>query len=510
VSSRTKVVGAATALVARVQAAKANTLRVLWAGIDESATAFAARVKRAAPAQVICVAPHGYTVPADSRAVYLPLKLFRLFHPTRPSRYRVAHGGRGSAKSWTIARVLLLLALERPLRVLCAREFQKSIAESAHRLLEDQINSLGLARFFTVQNQSITSITGSEFIFEGLHANVNKIKSLEGIDICWVEEAAKVSANSWAILTPTIRKPKSEIWVNFNPEDDDDPTYQRFVIKPSPDAAVLHVTYADNPWFPPELERERLYDLSVDAGAHAHVWLGQCRRQSDAQILKGKIVVEAFTPPALPPDATQEQRDSFLPWNGPYQGADWGFSQDPTTLVRCWVTPDRRKLYIEYESYGVGVDIDKTPAMFARDVPNAAKYRTRADSARPETISYMQKHGFPEVVSVKKRPGSVEDGVSYLRHFEEIIIHPRCTHAIEEGRLYSFKVDRLSGDVLPDVADKHNHIWDAVRYALEPLISEPGIGLLTWLMTPDAIDMAAKQNEKRDRQSDAGVVLTQL
>jgi hypothetical protein len=218
--SRNAIVRKAEQEVARRQSAT-SAPRVIWAELNETPKRFAARIERACdnPKQlVLAVAPHGHTVPATARPVYLPRKCFRLLHPkreladpTRKVRNRVARGGRGSAKSWSIARVLIVTALSRRVRVLCAREFQRSIAESSHRLLSDQIDALGLGRWFDIKNQSITSHVGSEVIFEGLFANVNKIKSLEGIDIAWVEEAARVSANSFDVLVPTIRKDGSEI-----------------------------------------------------------------------------------------------------------------------------------------------------------------------------------------------------------------------------------------------------------------------------------------------------------
>jgi phage terminase large subunit len=389
--------------------------------------------------------------------------------------------------------VLIVTAVARRVRVGCFREFQRSIAESSHRLLADQVEALGLSKWFDIKNQSITSHTGAEFIFEGLWANVNKIKSLEGIDIAWVEEAAKVSANSWNVLVPTIRKAGSEVWANFNPEDDTDPTYQRYVVAPPPDALVENVTWLDNPWFPVELERERLYLLSVDPDAHAHVWGGECRRQSDAQVLKGKYIVESFEPASE--------------WDGPYLGADWGFSQDPTTLVKCYVY--ERKLYIEYEAFGVGVDIDKTAALFDT-VPRAREYNIRADSARPETISFMQQHGYPAIRGVEKWPNSVEDGVAFLRQFEQIVIHPRCAHAQQEARLYSYKVDRLTGDVLPDLVDRHNHIMDALRYALQPLIKQGGSGAAILQYMRDELAKQGKDPERQTIYNTPGIKITIL
>jgi phage terminase large subunit len=183
-------------------------------------------------------------------------------------------------------------------------------------------------------------------------------------------------------------------------------------------------------------------------------------------VLRGRYRVEPF--------------ERSASWAGPYYGADWGFATDPTTLVVCWVDDTERTLYIEHEAYGVGVEMDMTPAMFAA-VPDSDKHTIRADSARPETISYMQRHGYPRMVAAHKGPGSVEDGVEHLRSYAAIVIHPRCKHTAEEARLWSYKRDRLSGDVLPALEDRHNHCWDAIRYALEPIIKirpSPSVRLL--------------------------------
>lgn len=380
---------------------------------------------------------------------------------TEAARYKVAYGGRGSAKSWSVARVLCLLAASKPIRILCARELQSSIRDSVHRLLADQIDALNLSARLEIQNAEIRGVNGSLFIFEGLRHNTTKIKSMEGIDICWVEEAERVSEESWKILVPTIRKPGSEIWVTFNPEQETDPTYTRFVKNPPPDAIVRKVNHDQNPWFPIELRKEMEYDYRVDPDSAAHIWGGECRKIGDAQVLKGKWTIDDFTPEA--------------DWNGPYYGADWGFSQDPTTLVRMWI--HKRTLYIEYEAYGVGVEITETPALFD-NVPGSRKHTIRADSARPETISYMKRQGF-NIMAAKKGPGSVEDGIAHLRGYEKIIIHPRCKYAAQEARLYSYKVDKLTGDILPILLDANNHIIDAIRYGLEPVI-KPAKLIMEW------------------------------
>lgn len=411
----------------------------------------------------------------------------------RPARYKVFYGGRGSAKSWAYARALLLRAYREPIRVLCAREIQASIAESVHHLLAEQIGEIGLAPWFTVRDSYIVSHTGAEFIFKGLRHNVTEIKSMEGIDVVWVEEAEKVSDPSWQTLIPTIRKPGSEIWVSFNPADEADPTYKRFVLKPPPEAVVVKVSWRDNPWFPDELRREKDYLQRVDPDAYAHVWEGECKISSAAQVLNGKWVVEAFDPVVAKPG--EKLPDGVKPWDGPYYGADWGFAQDPTTLVRCWI--NGRTLHVEHEAYAVGVDIDATPEMFDR-VPGAREHTVRADSARPETISYMQRHGYPRMTAVPKWSGSVEDGIAHLRQYERIVIHPRCKYAAQEARLYSYKVDRLTGDILADVVDANNHIWDAVRYALNPLIQNAKMGMLAFI--DEERDAEARKRKEQEQQ----------
>jgi len=376
-----------------------------------------------------------------------------------PARYKIAYGGRGSGKSTAFARMTILRAVREPVRVLCARELQNSIQDSVHQLIADQIAIMGLSALFRVQEKGITSAAGAEFLFKGLRGtrgDASQLKSLEGIDICWVEEGQTVSKASLQTLIPTIRKPGSEIWITFNPDQESDPVYQ--LAKNPPDGAIVRkVNWDQNPWFTQELDMERRWMQRTDPDAYAHVWEGHCRQYTDAQVLRGKWAVEPFAPGG--------------DWHGPYYGADWGYAQDPTTLVRCWIHGGR--LYIEHEAYQVGCEIDQTPDLFDT-VPGSRTHLIRADSARPETISYMRRHGF-RIVGVKKGKGSVEDGVAHLRGYEEIIIHPRCVHTAEEARLWSFKVDKLSGDVLPKLEDRHNHCWDGVRYALEPII-HAGVG----------------------------------
>jgi len=402
--------------------------------------------------------------------VQIPNKFQPLFEK---SRYKVFYGGRGAAKSWSFAIVLIILALQSKLRILCAREIQNSIKDSVHRLLQDQIEKMGFSEYFDTTDNIIRCTSGSEIIFSGLHMNIGSIKSKEGIDIVWVEEAESVSAFSWKTLIPTIRKPGSEIWVTFNPRYAADPTYNRFVTHEPPESTVVKVGWQDNPWFPDVLKAEKDHLYKTNPEEADHVWGGGLETISEAQILHGKWCVDFFEP----------QED----WFGPYLGADWGFSADPTTLIKSWVSGAqeslKRELWIEREAWGLRVDNDRLPALFDK-VPRARAYVIRADNARPETISHMNSHGYPNVIATKKWPGSIEDGISHLRGYSKITIHPRCVHTKEEATLYSHKIDKKTGDVLPDIVDKNNHCIDAIRYALTPLTKhkstniDPEVGML--------------------------------
>jgi phage terminase large subunit len=370
--------------------------------------------------------------------------------------YKVFYGGRGGAKSWAFARALIKFTNMWSLRVLCVREFQTSIGDSVHRLLADQIVLLGLSDRFQVQEKTIRNLyTGAEFIFKGLHNNENGIKSTEGINICWVEEAQSVSSRSWQVLLPTIRTANAEIWISFNPDDENDPTYQQFVINPPPDAIVEKVGWEDNPYFPEVLERQRLHMLATDPEAYEHVWGGAPRKISGAIIFGKRVSFETFETP-------QDARF--------HHGADWGFANDPTALVRSFIQDEC--LFVDQEAFGYGVEIDETPALF-RSIPTAEGWPIKADGARPETISYMRRQGFA-IDAAEKWPGSVEDGVAHLKGFKRIIVHERCKHVSQEFRLYSYKVDKLSGDILPIIVDKHNHGIDAIRYSLDGYIQKRG------------------------------------
>lgn len=394
----------------------------------------------------------GVTLPKLSDGLLEKLTVPVAFAPLfAPARYKVFYGGRGGGKSWAFADALLLFALVYPLRVLCARELQVSIADSVHRLLRDRIAARGLGRFFSVTSTSITGCNGSEFLFKGLRHNITEIKSLEGIDICWVEEAQKVSRDSWDLLTPTIRAEDSEIWVSFNPGSPDDPTWTDFVENPRPDSIVRKVTWRDNPYFSATLEAERRACLEQDPEKYRWIWDGEPRVITEAQIFGGRYVVEEFETPS----------GVRL-----FYGADWGFANDPTTLVRAFVRGD--ELFVDQEAWAKGIELENLDRLFDQ-VPESRRWAIRADSSRPEIIKSMRRRGFI-VKPCKKWPGSIEEGVTVLRGFRRILVHPRCVHVAEEMRLYSYKTDPLNNEVLPIILDKNNHCMDALRYGLEPVI----------------------------------------
>lgn len=367
-----------------------------------------------------------------------------------PVRYRAAYGGRGSGKSHSFAQALVLKAAEKPLRILCAREIQKSIRDSAKRLLDDKIEGSGLSSFFESTETEIRGRNGSLFVFAGLRTNPDAIKSMEGLDIAFVMEANKVAQRSWDLLIPTVRKPGSELWAEWNPSDPKDPVDAMFRgdAGPPPGSIVRRINWQDNPFFPDVLKAELEFDQRRDPDKYAHVWLGEYSRNSEARVFRNWTVEAFYTP-----------KDTEFRF-----GADWGFSVDPTVLVRCWLKG--RTLYVDQEAYAVGCEIDHTPKLFD-GIEGSRKWTITADSARPETVSYMRRAGFRIVPAIKGQ-GSLEDGIEFLKSFD-IVVHPRCKHTADELALYSYKTDPLTGEILPVLEDKNNHVIDALRYALEAL-----------------------------------------
>lgn len=379
-------------------------------------------------------------------------------------RFFVLHGGRGGAKSETVGRCNLIRGMQKTTKFLCAREFQNSISDSVHSLLKSLIQSVPVfAEFYTVKNNVIEGKNGTEFVFYGLRRNIDSIRSMHGIDVCWIEEANAVPASSWDVLLPTIRKPGSIFQIVFNPDQPVDATWRMFVENPQPDSLVLKVSWRDNPWFPDELRKIKDHAFRVDPEGAAHVWEGEFNTRSEAQVLKGKWRVEGFEVP---------ENASALGWDGPYFGADWGYSQDPTAAGELWIK--NGSLYARREAYRVGVELDHLPSHLMQ-IPQFESHASRGDAARPDIISHLQRNGFPRLQGAPKWPGSVQAGVQRLRAFDSIIIHPDCPNATHEAKTWRFKQND-AGDVLTDLVSGNDHFWDAARYALQPLIKTGASG----------------------------------
>ena len=412
--------------------------------------------------------------------IRLPEKFQCLF---QPARHKAFHGGRGGAKSHSIATGLLVLATKRPLRVLCCREIQDSIKSSVKQLLDDKIAELGLGDFFRSTDREIKAPNGSLFTFTGLRTtDAAKVKSFEGYDIAWVEEAHSVSKRSVEILLPTIRKPQSEIWWSWNRTKAEDYVDQLFIGsgEPPKNSIVVQTNWADNPWFPDVLREEMERDKRLDHEYYLHKWEGHLRQRSDAAVFKQPEI--------------KDLDDKIPPLCHPRHGADWGM-RDPTVLVRCylWKNGDgSTTLYIAREVYKLGCEIEEIPSLFAGPCPHPVEWhverrwfnrghhgllwgnsnrsdilqhRIIGDSASPETIKYLRNRGF-QIIPAIKGAGSIEEGVRFIQMCK-VVIHPDCRKAIEEWNRYSYKIDKDTEEVLPELDDVDNHVVDAVRYAVE-------------------------------------------
>jgi phage terminase large subunit len=366
-----------------------------------------------------------------------------------PARYKGGHGGRGSGKSHFFGEMLIERSVMEKTDAVCVREVQKSLKQSVKKLLEGKIEALNAGAYFDVQDAQIKSTHGGLIMFQGMQNHTAEtIKSLEGFDIAWVEEAQSLSQRSLDLLRPTIRKPGSELWFSWNPSAATDPVDALLrCAEPPPGSVIVEANYMDNPWLPDELRIEMEYDKRRDPDKYAHIWLGKYQQNSEARVFKNWRIEEFERP-----GGTIHRL-----------GADWGFSVDPSVLIRCDI--EGNLLYVDYEAYMVGCEIVNLPELFM-SVPDAEKWPITADSARPETISHMQKNGFPKIRPAIKGAKSLEEGVEFLKSFD-IIVHPRCKHLIDELSLYKYKEDPLTGAILPILEDKDNHVIDALRYACE-------------------------------------------
>lgn len=368
---------------------------------------------------------------------------------SRDARHIALWGGRGGAKSRSIGTALVIQAAQEHHRVLCGREVQRSIKDSVKRLLDDEIERCGLSAAFTSTESEIRGPNDSLFIFTGLKGNAAGVKSIEGVTDFWGEEASTISQDSIDTVVPTIRAKGSRLIWSWNPDLETDPIDAMFRGEKGapPRSIVRNVNYDSNPWFPSELQEQMEYDQARDIDKYNHIWLGQYRRNSEARVFKNWRV-EAFD--------TASGAEHRL-------GADFGFSIDPSCAVRCHIVG--RTLFVDYEAYGLGVEIVNLPNLFMT-IPDAEKFWLTADSARPETISHLRNNGFPRIQSALKGARSLEEGVEFLKSYD-IVVHPRCQHLIDELTLYSYRVDSLTNQITAILEDKNNHMIDSLRYAVE-------------------------------------------
>jgi len=400
----------------------------------------------------------GRTLNIETPRVMLPL--------LGSHRFKGAKGGRGGTKSHFFAEMLVEEMISQHTRAACLREVQNSIKDSVKQLIEDKIDKHGVRSLFKITDREIVCpSTDSLIVFRGLQNHTAaSIKSLEGFNRAFYEESQTLTQRSLDLAIPTFRVPGSQQWFAWNPDLPKDPVDKMFrENKDDPDFACVTVNFEDNPWFPEELRRDMLRDRLRDPDKYNWIWRGGYRQNSEAQVFRN-WKVERFDPP---PAGT-----ALL------GGGDWGFSVDPTVGLICFIRG--RTLYIWREVWEIGCEIDRTPALLDRLDPDWTPAKARdpnwkslarripivADSARPETISYMQRHGFPRMMSAIKGPGSVEDGVTFLQSYD-IVIHPECMHAIDEFKLYSFKIDKKTDAITTDLDDKDNHVIDSARYAIE-------------------------------------------
>ena len=391
--------------------------------------------------------------------ITLPEKLAPLY---QPMRYKVMHGGRGGGKSHGVAQVLLDLAARDPLRILCAREIQKSMRDSVHRLLRDYIVKLGLTSFFDVTDTEIRGLNGSLFLFSGLQSHtVDSIKSIEGVDLVWVEEAHGVSKKSWEVLIPTIRKPGSEIWLTLNPDMETDETYQRFIATPSSDTWVVEINWRDNPWFPRVLDDERKKaQRTMLPDDYAHIWEGKARRVAAGAIYRHEM--EALY---LDGRARDVPYDPTLPVHTVW---DLGWNDAMSIALVQRGPQDVRVIdYIEDSHRTLdwyAAKLDKLPYRWGTDyLPHDGK--TRNFQTGKSTEQLLREMGRAQVVS-QQRGQDVEDGIKQLRMlFPRLYIdQTKCARLLECLKRYQRRIHSVTGEPMEPLHDEFSHGADCARY----------------------------------------------
>lgn len=383
----------------------------------------------------------------NGTVVEIPIEFKRLFDTDW--REAAIYGGRNSLKSHTVARYLLIRARAKKTRVGCFREFQNSMTESSHQLLSDLIKKYKLTDFEVTNNSIINKVTGSDFLFKGLWNNEQTIKSIEGIDIAWVEEAQTVSNSSIEVLTPTVRNPGSQIIYTYNRLLEDDPVHQRLVIEGRPNTLVINVNYdtaLKYGWMPDVLKLEMEDDRERRPSLYKQKWLGE-PTSSERKIYKDWAFVDE-----IPHEARLER-----------YGIDFGYTNDPTAIVAIYYYNGGYILNEICHQKGLS---NKQIADILKNHPTALVV---ADSAEPKSIAEIASYGVT-IVGAEKGKDSVSHGIALVQA-QRISVTKSSHNVVKSYKNYLWKLDRLD-----KVINEPDHLWsdpmDAIRYGLTSLIKD--------------------------------------
>lgn len=411
--------------------------------------------------------------------IKIPSKLI----PFMQSRkmYQVLYGGRSSAKTRTAIAKLLIRATEKPNQtILCTREFQSSIATSTYAELKQIIYDENLESLFDIKHDRIMCSNGTQFIFKGLARDIAQIKSIPNIDVCLVEEAGTITRALWDVLDPTLRKQGCELIILFNPIEKQAATYQMWLDEPMDDEDILRIeiNYNENPYNSPTILKKIERMKEHDYARYEHIYLGKVLDISEDVIFKGRFKIMEM-PLEIEGNVFKYKGQEL----GALHGLDFGFSVDPAAMIKFFFL-DENTIYIYKEIYKTGLlprnendkdnnYYDRIKEEFGKDSLYAQWF---ADCSRPDTIAQLRLDGL-NVEGAPKPKGSIESGIEYLQA-KTIIINPSCANMIFEAYNYKYKRDKNSGTILTDIIDKHNHLWDALRYGCCRQIAANGSSLL--------------------------------
>ena len=370
-----------------------------------------------------------------TQTINIPTAFKELFEP---HRYKVYWGGRGAGKSVQFASALLLKGASHPLRVLCVREIQRSIKDSVHSLLANRITALGLAHFFEVTQNEIRGKNGTVFIFSGLSQQVQSIKSIEGVDVCWVEEANTVSEQSWRTLIPSIRKPESEIWVSFNPELRSDPAYQRFVLNTPENAMVKKVSYRDNPYFSQTTLPEEMRLLkNSNEEEYQHVYEGELKQFADGSIYQKHLKA-----------ARDEGRVCWFPVESVPVNTFWDLGRNDSTAIWFHQQVGKEHRFIDYYEHRL-VDLDHYARVLREKdylwgdhyLPHDVEVKALGAGNRSRR-DILEDLGIAPIITVP-RISSVEDGIAMVRDvFKSCWFHQEaCEDGLNALANYQYQYD---------------------------------------------------------------------